>query len=68
MTPVWFWPAMALLAAVAAYSVYRVAALQGRRWSGSATAALFGVWVVLFWEILVRALDVPRVLLPAPSR
>ena len=67
MTPVWFWPAMALLAAVAAYSVYRVAALQGRRWSGSATAALFGVWVVLFWEILVRALDVPRVLLPAPS-
>lgn len=67
MTPAWFWPAMAVLAAVAAYSVYRVAALQGRRWSGSATAALFGVWVVVFWEILVRALDVPRVLLPAPS-
>lgn len=67
MTPVWFWPALAVLAVVAAYSVYRVAALQGRRWSGSATAALFGVWVVVFWEILVRALDVPRVLLPAPS-
>ncbi|MDD5445084.1 MAG: ABC transporter permease, partial [Pseudomonas fluorescens] len=37
------------------------------RWVGMATAALFGAWVVVFWEILVRALDVPRVLLPAPS-
>ena len=64
---VWFWPAMLLLALIAAYSVYRVAALQGSRWSGMATAALFGIWVLLFWEILVRALDVPRVLLPAPS-
>ena len=64
---VWFWPAMLLLALIAGYSVYRVAALQGSRWSGMATAALFGVWVILFWEILVRALDVPRVLLPAPS-
>jgi NitT/TauT family transport system permease protein len=67
MTPVWFWPAMVVLALVAGYSVYRVAALQGRRWTGMATAALFGVWVVLFWEVLVRMLDVPRVLLPAPS-
>lgn len=64
---VWFWPAMLLLALIAAYSVYRVAALQGSRWSGMASAALFGIWVLLFWEILVRALDVPRVLLPAPS-
>jgi NitT/TauT family transport system permease protein len=67
MTPVWFWPLMVVLALVAGYSVYRVAGLQGGRWTGMATAALFGVWVVLFWEILVRALDVPRVLLPAPS-
>jgi NitT/TauT family transport system permease protein len=44
-----------------------MAAIQGRSWVGMATAALFGAWVVLFWEILVRALDVPRVLLPAPS-
>lgn len=63
----WFWPAMLVLALVAGYSVYRVAAIQGGRWLGTATAALFGVWVVVFWEILVRALDVPRVLLPAPS-
>lgn len=63
----WFWPAMVALALVAGYSVYRVAALNGSRWVGTATAALFGLWVVVFWEILVRALDVPRVLLPAPS-
>jgi NitT/TauT family transport system permease protein len=67
VTPVWFWPGMVLLALVAGYSVYRMAAVNGSRWVGMATAALFGVWVVVFWEILVRALDVPRVLLPAPS-
>ena len=66
-TALWFWPAMLLLAVVAAYSVYRVAAGQSSRWSGMATAALFGLWVLAFWEILVRALDVPRVLLPPPS-
>lgn len=63
----WFWPGILLLALVAGYSVYRMAAVNGSRWVGMATAALFGIWVVLFWEILVRALDVPRVLLPAPS-
>ena len=63
----WFWPAMVLLALMAGYSVYRVAALNGSRWVGMATAGLFGVWVLIFWEILLRALDVPRVLLPAPS-
>lgn len=63
----WFWPGIVLLALVAGYSVYHMAAIQGRSWVGMATAALFGAWVVLFWEILVRALDVPRVLLPAPS-
>jgi len=67
VTSVWFWPGMLLLALVAGYSVYRMAAVNGMRWVGMATAALFGVWVVVFWEILVRALDVPRVLLPAPS-
>lgn len=67
VTPLWFWPGMLLLVLVAGYSVYRMAAVNGSRWVGMATAALFGVWVVVFWEILVRALDVPRVLLPAPS-
>lgn len=67
MTPMWFWPGMLLLALVAGYSVYCMAAVNGSRWVGMATAALFGAWVLVFWEILVRALDVPRVLLPAPS-
>ncbi|PQA77273.1 ABC transporter permease [Rhodoferax sp. TS-BS-61-7] len=67
VTPLWFWPGMLLLALVAGYSVYRMAAVNGSRWVGIATAALFGAWVLVFWEILVRALDVPRVLLPAPS-
>src|SRR5512137_2675101 len=63
----WFWPAMLGLALVAGYSVYRLPAVQGARCVGIATAAFFGVWVLVFWAILVRALDVPRVLLPAPS-
>jgi len=67
VTPLWFWPGMLLLVLVAGYSVYRMAAVNGSRWVGMATAALFGAWVLVFWEILVRALDVPRVLLPAPS-
>ncbi len=65
--PVWFWPCMLLLAALAVFSIVRMAAVDGPRWVGMATAALFGAWIVVFWEILVRALDVPRVLLPAPS-
>ena len=47
--PVWFWPGMVLLALVAGYSVHRMAAVNGSRWVGLATAALFGVWVVVFW-------------------
>ncbi len=63
----WFWPALLALVLVAAYSIYRIAALGDSRWIGSLTAAVFGAWVLLFWELLVHALDVPRVLLPAPS-
>ncbi|MFK7861964.1 MAG: ABC transporter permease [Granulosicoccus sp.] len=28
---------------------------------------LFGVWLLILWEILTRGFDVPQVLLPAPS-
>jgi NitT/TauT family transport system permease protein len=31
------------------------------------TAALFGLWVLYFWQLLVVAFEVPRVLLPAPT-
>ncbi|MDT7837548.1 ABC transporter permease [Aquabacterium sp. OR-4] len=64
----WAWR-LALLAVLglAGWSVQRVAALDGRRWHGTATAALFGLWVLYVWQVGVTLFDVPRVLLPAPS-
>ena len=51
---------------VAGTSIRQVAALDGRPWYGSATAALFGLWLLYFWQVGVMLFDVPRVLLPAP--
>ena len=66
-----FWPACVALAAAAVYSVQRVAALDGKRYGerfvGLLTAALFGLWLVYFWQVLVVAFGVPRVILPPPS-
>ena len=53
--------------AVAVWSIRRCAAIEGTRWSGPATAALCGAWVLVFWQAGVTVFDVPRVLLPAPS-
>ena len=60
---------VALLATLllAAWSVQRVAALDGPRWVGLASAALFGGWVLYAWQVGVVAFEVPRVLLPAPA-
>ena len=58
-----------LLLAIAVLSVQRMAALDERGLIGCfGTPLLFGVWVLVFWEVLTRAFDVPRVLLPAPSQ
>ena len=62
-----FWPLVIGLALLAGYSIHRTAKLEGSRWVGMLTAGLFGLWVLFFWEVLVRGLDVSRVLLPAPS-
>jgi NitT/TauT family transport system permease protein len=62
-----FWFALAALLLLALISVRRCAALDGARWYGSLTAALAGLWVLLFWQVGVTAFDVPRVLLPAPG-
>ncbi len=59
--------ALAGVVVLAGRSVQRVAALDGRRWYGTATAALFGLWVLYFWQLGVTLFDVPRVLLPAPA-
>ena len=48
-------------------SIRFVAALDGARIYGLLTAALFGLWIVYFWQLLVIAFEVPRVLLPPPS-
>ena len=52
---------------IAGLSVRRLAALDGKPWYATATAALFGLWVLYFWQVGVTLFDVPRVLLPAPA-
>ena len=66
--PLTFWLAAAALAAMAVWSIQRTAAMGDARWVGLLTAAVFGLWIVYFWQLLVTAFDVPRVLLPAPLR
>ena len=61
-----FWIATLALAALAVAGIRRMAALDGHRAYAALTAALFGIWVVYFWQLLTVALEVPRVLLPAP--
>ena len=62
-----FWLATVLLALSAGQSIRRMAALDGARLYGLLTAALFGLWVIYFWQLLVVVFEVPRVLLPPPS-
>ena len=63
------WLYLVALALLAGGSVRRVAALdlQGPL-GGQSTALLFGAWALVFWQLLVQAFDVPRVLMPAPSQ
>ncbi|HOB95737.1 MAG TPA: ABC transporter permease [Aquabacterium sp.] len=53
--------------AIAGLGVRRLAALDGRPWYGTATAALFGLWLLYFWQVGVTLFDVPKVLLPSPA-
>jgi len=63
-----FWCYTAALALLAGISVRRFAALDMRGVLVEyGTPLLFGAWVLVFWQLLTQALDVPRVLLPAPS-
>lgn len=62
-----FWLLTGALGGVALWTIRRVAAIQGTRWDGMLTAGLFGLWVLYFWQVLVVAFEVPRVLLPAPT-
>lgn len=62
-----FWLVVIALALLAVVSLQRCAALDGGRFDKLLAAALFGIWIVYFWQLLVLALEVPRVLLPAPQ-
>ena len=62
-----FWLLVVALFFQARTCVQRFAGLEGSPRLATATAALFGAWGIYFWQILIRAFDVPKVLLPAPS-
>lgn len=64
--PLGLWALGAVTLLFAGWSVQQIA--QGDHpIFGNATAALFGLWVLYFWQIGVSLFDVPRVLLPAPG-
>ncbi len=58
--------ALLVLLFFAVAGIRQLAALDGHRFYAPLTATLFGIWVVYFWQVLVVAFEVPRVLLPAP--
>lgn len=62
-----FWLPVLSLAALAVLSVQRGALLEGHRGDALLAAALFGLWILVSWQVLALGLGVPRVLLPAPS-
>lgn len=72
--PTWgpgFWCYVAALVLLAGISVRLLAVLAESNshgpWARYATPLVFGAWLLVFWQLLTQALDVPRVLLPAPS-
>ena len=68
MSLAWLVPLVLAMLALAVFSVRQLAALDEHGVVGQiGTPLLFGAWVLAFWELLTQALDVPRVLLPAPS-
>ena len=64
-----FWTLTATLAVLASVGIRRTAAIRGTGggFYASMTAALFGFWILYFWQLLVVAAEVPRVLLPSPA-
>ena len=63
----WLIAAALVMIGMATWTVRCVAALDGHRLVAPFTAALFGLWVLYFWQLGVTLFNVPRVLLPAPS-
>ena len=68
MSTTWLIPALVALLVLAIISVRWLASLDEHRLIGRfGTPLLFGLWVLVFWQLLTQAFEVPRVLLPAPS-
>lgn len=63
-----FFAGVVVLVALAVSSLRRLAAHDPKSAAVRfGTPLVFGLWVLVFWELLTQAFDVPRVLLPAPS-
>ncbi len=62
-----FWLLVLAQAMLVRTSVQRLAMLDSPRWIASFTAVIFGLWALYFWQLLVTAFAVPRVLMPAPA-
>jgi NitT/TauT family transport system permease protein len=63
-----FYLGLVVLVALAVLSLRRLAALDPKSaLLRFGTPLLFGLWVLVFWELLVQAFEVPKVLMPAPS-
>jgi NitT/TauT family transport system permease protein len=60
--------ALLLMLVVAVFSVRWLAGRNERGWLGQlGTPLMFGAWVLVFWQVLTQAFEVPQVLLPAPT-
>ena len=59
-----FWLLIAALLVIAWLAMDRLARVRA---TAQLVPVLFGAWLLFLWEVLVVGLDVPRVLLPAPS-
>ncbi len=71
-SPAGFWGLVLAVWAIGWIFVERLSALEPRAAAQQlllalAVPAVFGAWILFLWEVLVRGLDVPSVLLPAPS-
>ena len=68
MSTPWLIPGLVLLLVLAIISVRWLATRYEHGVLGQlGTPLLFGTWVLVFWQVLTQAFEVPQVLLPAPS-
>ena len=68
LSPLVLTAVLAVMLVLAVVSVKWLASFDEHQLLGRfGTPLLFGAWVLIFWQVLTEAFDVPRVLLPAPS-